>query len=148
MTERLGRAWFAVTALAVLAGVVVQLFASAGHEGGHFTGWQAVLNVFAYFTVQSNILLGVTSALLALRTDRVSTLFRALRLDGVVAIAVTGIVYHSVLAGLDFYPSPFVDVEAHGLGRVLLNCLLVAVLFLGLAAGATWLDRALARRPR
>ena len=43
--------------------------------------------------------------------------------------------------GTGFYPYPFVDVSTHGYGRVLLNCLLVALLFLALAAGATLLDR-------
>jgi len=45
-----------------------------------------------------------------------------------------------------FYPYPFVNVDEHGYGRVLLNCLLVAVLFLALAAGATTLDRRLRRK--
>jgi hypothetical protein len=210
MTERVGRAWFAVTALVVAVGIVVQLFATADNDAGHFTGTKAVLNVFCYFTIQSNILLGVTSALLAIRTDRTSTVFRALRLDGVLAMVVTGIVYHTVLSGLDdldgaaafanlvlhtitpllallgwllfgpraqtnarivgwsvvypvlwlvftlvrgplagdFYPYPFVDVAEHGLGKVLLNCLLVAGLFLGLGAGATALDRVLKRTRR
>ena len=45
-----------------------------------------------------------------------------------------------------FYPYPFVNVDEHGYGRVLLNCLLVAILFLALAAGASYLDRRLRRR--
>ena len=39
-----------------------------------------------------------------------------------------------------FYPYPFVNVTEHGYPRVLLNCLLVAILFLALEAGATDLD--------
>jgi hypothetical protein len=168
-----------------------------------------VFNVFAYFTIQSNLLLGGTCLLLALQPDRwESTWFKTLRLNGVLCIAVTGIVYHLVLAGTDdlsgwasvanliihtltpllgvvgwlifgprgrtgtriagwsivypllwlaftlirgegtgFYPYPFVDVGEHGYGKVLLNCLLVALLFLALAAGATLLDRRMARTP-
>ncbi len=49
-------------------------------------------------------------------------------------------------AFVGFYPYPFVDVDEHGYGRVLLNCLLVAVLFLALAAGATTLDGRLRRK--
>ncbi|MEV5302390.1 Pr6Pr family membrane protein [Amycolatopsis methanolica] len=56
-------------------------------------------NVFAYFTIQSNLIVGFTSLLLAIRPLRTSTVFRTLRLDGVLAIAVTGIVFHLVLAG-------------------------------------------------
>jgi hypothetical protein len=37
-------------------------------------------------------------------------------------------------AGTDWYPYPFLDVHEHGYRRVLANCLLVAVLLLGLAA--------------
>ncbi len=195
-----GRVWSWVTAAAVLAGIVIQLFVTANATEGFFsTTPERVLNVFAFFTIQSNILLGATVLL-----DRRSTLFKTLRLNGVLCIAVTGIVYHLVLAGLDeltgwaavanfllhtatpllgvlgwvlfgprgrtdlriagwsivfpllwlaftlirgefvgFYPYPFIDVNQHGYGQVLLNCLLVAVLFLALAAGATALDRRL-----
>jgi hypothetical protein len=42
----------------------------------------------------------VTCLLLAIRLDRTSTAFAAFRLTGVVAIAVTGIVYHVALSGL------------------------------------------------
>lgn len=45
-----------------------------------------------------------------------------------------------------FWPYPFINVDELGLGSVLLNCLLVAVLFLALAVGASRLDRALPTR--
>lgn len=204
-----GRVWAGVTAFAVAAGIVVQLFVTAnGTEGFFRDNPERVFNVFAYFTIQSNLLLGATVLMLALQPDRPqSTLFKTLRLNGVLCIAVTGIVYHLVLAGLDdltgwaavanlllhtatpilgvlgwllfgprgktdqrivgwsivypllwlvftlvrgeivgFYPYPFVDVGEHGYARVLLNCLLVAVLFLALAAGASFLDRRLHRK--
>jgi hypothetical protein len=44
---------------------------------------------------------------------------------------------------VDFYPYPFVDVTLRGYPAVLLNCLLVAALFLALALGARALDRVL-----
>jgi uncharacterized membrane protein len=201
-----GRSWAGMTALIVAAGIVVQLIVTANGNDGFFPdNPDRVFNVFAYFTIQSNLLLGGTALMLALQPDRPqSTLFRTLRLNGVLCIAVTGIVYHLVLASLDdlsgwaavanfllhtaaplagvlgwllfgprgrtgsrvvawsvvfpllwlaftlvrgefvgFYPYPFVDVAEHGYARVLLNCLLVAVLFLALAAGATALDRRL-----
>jgi hypothetical protein len=204
-----GRVWSAVTAAVVAFGIVVQLFVTAnGTEGFFPDNPERVFNVFAYFTIQSNLLLGGTALVLALQPDRSGgRLFKTLRLNGVLCIAVTGIVYHLVLAGLDelhgwaavtnfllhtaapvlgvlgwllfgprgltdpgiaawsivypllwlvstlirgefvgFYPYPFVDVSEHGYGRVLLNCLLVAVLFLALAAGATYLDSRLHRK--
>ncbi|TCC11178.1 Pr6Pr family membrane protein [Kribbella soli] len=204
-----GRIWAAVTGLIVVCGVVIQLVVTAtGHEGFFPDNPERVLNVFAFFTIQSNLLLGGTALMLAAQPDRPpSRLFDTLRLNGVLCMAVTGIVYHAVLAGLDdlhgwgwvanfllhtaapvvgvlgwllfgprgrtdwaivgwsivfpvlwlvftlvrgafvgFYPYPFVDVDEHGYGRVLLNCLLVAVLFLALAAGATTLDGRLRRK--
>jgi hypothetical protein len=98
-----GRVWFAVTALAVAVGIVVQLFVTAGSTNGYFPdNPDRVFNVFAYFTIQSNLLLGGTCLLLALDPERWQTmLFKTLRLNGVLCIAVTGIVYHLVLAGTD-----------------------------------------------
>ena len=98
-----GRVWYAVTALVVAVGIVVQLFVTAGSSDGYFPdNPDRVFNVFAYFTIQSNLLLGGTCLLLALDPERWQTLlFRTLRLNGVVCIAVTGIVYHLVLAGTD-----------------------------------------------
>ncbi|MEV0791671.1 Pr6Pr family membrane protein [Kribbella sp. NPDC050459] len=204
-----GRIWTWLTVTVVLAGIVIQLPLSAQNEEGFFsTAPERLFNVFAYFTIQSNLLLGGTVLVLALWPDRTrGAVFKTLRLNGVLCIAVTGIVYHAVLAGLDelsgwawvsnfllhtaapiagvlgwllfgprgqtdwrivgwsivypllwlaftlirgefvhFYPYPFVNVDEHGYGRVLLNCLLVAVLFLALAAGATTLDRRLRRK--
>ncbi|GAB2909648.1 Pr6Pr family membrane protein [Rhodococcus aerolatus] len=58
------------------------------------------LNVFAFFTIQSNVLVGVTSAVLAVRLARTSTVFAVARLVGVVAITVTMVIYHLTLSGL------------------------------------------------
>jgi hypothetical protein len=93
------RSWFAVTAVTVLAGLVLQIVVTAGVTGGRFDSAGArVLNLLSYFTIQSNLLVGATSLLLALRPDRRSTVFRTLRLDGAVAIAVTGVVFRVAIA--------------------------------------------------
>ena len=206
MRQPLARLWFVATAIVVVIGVIVQLFA-VDTDAGHFRGTAAVLNIFVFFTIDSNLLLGATSLLLAIRLERSSVLFRALRLSAVLSIAVVGIVFHIALAALyefaglaqvanvllhtvtpimgvlgwlvfgprrqtdarvvgwsvaypvawlvftlvrgpfvgDFYPYPFLEVLAHGYPRVLLNSLIVAVLFLALAAGAAALDRRLPR---
>jgi hypothetical protein len=44
-------------------------------------------------------------------------------------------------AFVDWYPYPFVDVDEHGLGIVLLNCVGISALMLLLAFGAGWLDQ-------
>ena len=206
MKQALARIWFALTTLVVVAGVIVQLLA-VDTEGGHFTGTAAVLNVFVYFTITSNLLLGAITLVLAAGRSPLSTVFWALRLSSVLSILVVGIVFHLALAPLvefsglaqvsnlllhtvtpimgplgwlvfgprgrvdrrvvawsvvypvawlvftmvrgpfvgDFYPYPFLEVVALGYPRVLLNCLLVAALFLGLAAGAAALDKRLPR---
>jgi hypothetical protein len=205
---KIARAWFGLTALVVAVGIVVQLVVTANAAGAIFASPAArVANVFCYFTILSNLLIGGTSLLLAVRPDRPSTVFRTLRLDGVLAIAVTGVVYHLALAGLQelttagqlsnqllhtvspilgvfgwllfgphgtlsprvvwwslaypllwlaftlvrgaisgFYPYPFLEAGELGYPRVALNCVLIAVLFLALAAALLLLDRRFARR--
>lgn len=59
-----------------------------------------LVRLFSYFTIQSNILAAVASGMLLWRPDRRGRVFAVLRLDALLCIAVTGIVYHSVLAGL------------------------------------------------
>lgn len=49
---------------------------------------------------------------------------------------------------VNFYPYPFLDATTHGYLKVAVNCLLVAVLLLGLAIGAAALDRVLPTRRR
>jgi hypothetical protein len=204
----IARVWFGLTALAVVIGLAVQVDVTAGTTGGHFpTVSGRLLNLLCFFTIQSNIMVGITCLLLAINPNRTSTLFRVLRLDGIVAITVTFVVFRIALAGLhdlsgsaafadfmlhvavpvlcvlgwlvfgpragggarlvllsaifplcylaltlirgpivDFYPYPFLDVRAHGYGRVLVNSLIVGVLFLGVAAAVNAVDGWLLRR--
>jgi hypothetical protein len=101
VSERLARTWFAATALAVLAGLVIQVFVTAAATEGVFrTPTGRVLNLLAFFTIDSNLIVGVTSLLLALRLSRSSTVFSVARMTGLVAITITGIVYHVALRGL------------------------------------------------
>jgi len=100
---RLARAFFAATSAIVTFGLVLQLWLSltGGSDDGSFASIpDRLVNFFSFFTVLSNVAVAVTTGLLAIRLDRPSTLFRTLRLDGVVAIAVTGVVFHLALAQL------------------------------------------------
>jgi hypothetical protein len=205
----LARLWFAATALVVAVGIVVQLVATAELDSGFFDSRAGrIVNVFCFFTIQSNLIVMVTCALLAVRVGRKPRWFWVLRLDGVLCITVTFVVFHLALADLqdleglartadfllhtaspvlcligwlffgprgrtswrivrlavlfpvgwlvfalvrgplvgDYYPYPFLDVGDHGYPRVLLNSAAVALLFLGLAAGAHLLDRRLGSR--
>jgi hypothetical protein len=100
---RVARAFFAATSLIVTFGLVLQLFLSitAPNGDGSFESVpDRIVNFFSFFTVLSNVAVAATTGLVAIRLHRPSTLFRTLRLDGVVAIAVTGVVFHLVLAEL------------------------------------------------
>jgi hypothetical protein len=59
-----------------------------------------LVRLVSYFTIQSNILAAVAAGMLVWRPDRRGRVFAVLRLDALLCIAVTGIVYHAVLAGL------------------------------------------------
>ncbi|MFI5610607.1 Pr6Pr family membrane protein [Amycolatopsis sp. NPDC051903] len=196
---RLTRAWFAVTGLVVLIGLVTQAVVSAGTPGRYATAGARVANMFAYFTIESNLLVLLASVAFVTGA-RANGLLRVLWLDALIGIAVTGVVYHVALSGLaelsggalfadlmlhtvspiltvlgflvaaprvlrwsavawsvcwplawlaftlirgaqgGFYPYPFVNADQLGYGRVAVNCVLIAVLFVALASAAKVLD--------
>jgi hypothetical protein len=126
----MARVWFGVTALTVLVGLVVQLWVTARATGGQFpTVGGRVVNLFCYFTIQSNVIVLVTCGLLAVRPQRTSTLFRVLRLDGIVAITVTFVVFQIALADLHDLTggAAFADFMLHTAAPVL--CVLGWLLF-------------------
>lgn len=105
------RLWFAVTALAVVIALVIQVpITGAAADGAFFsTPTYRVLNLFVFFTIWSNILVAVVSVRLALRAGGRGTdsgggldhvVWRVARLAGLVAITVTFIVYNVALRGL------------------------------------------------
>jgi hypothetical protein len=99
--EGVRRIWFGATAACVAGGVLVSVLTAAHNSGGYFrTPVERGFNTLAFFTVQSNLIVGVTTLLLALNPRRSSFAFATFRLIGLVAITVTGIVYHVALAGL------------------------------------------------
>ena len=166
-----GSPWFAAAAIAELLGLVIQVAVSAANEEGLFpTAASRVFNVFCYFTVQSNIVVGVTSALLfvvdldgwaKLADQLLHTVVPVLTVVGWVVAGPRGqaekrTAWLALLPGaawvvftlvrgelIDFYPYPFVDVEQYGYARVALNIAGVGVLFYALTRGAVALDRRL-----
>jgi hypothetical protein len=108
------RPWHAVNAAVAWLGLALQLVLSAG---GVYPSTQTVpsqfgyanaaglagavgrtLDFFSYFTIWSNIVVAVVATLLAIDPARDSRLLRVLRLDALLMITVTGIVYAVVLA--------------------------------------------------
>lgn len=99
--HRTARAFFGGTSLLVCAGLILQVILSATSDGGSFGSVQGkVFNFFCFFTVQSNIVVAITTGMLAVRLDRSGTAFRVFRLVGVAAITVTGIVFYVALKNL------------------------------------------------
>jgi hypothetical protein len=97
------RVVFGATSTIVAFGLILQLIlaVTAADDHGAFQSTPArVINFFSYFTVWSNIAVAITTGLLALNPFRASTLFRVARLDAVVCITVTGVVFHLALADL------------------------------------------------
>ncbi|QNE17817.1 F420-dependent oxidoreductase [Kribbella qitaiheensis] len=91
------RLWFAVTAVAMVTGVVITLILAARSEGFGGSPANRALNQFAFFTIQSNLIVGATSLLLAVRLDRPSVTFSVFRLTGLVGITVTFIIFNAIL---------------------------------------------------
>jgi hypothetical protein len=108
------RPWHAVNAAVAWLGLGLQLVLSAG---GLYPSTQTVpsqlgygnaaglagavgrtIDFFSYFTIWSNIVVAVVATLLAIDPARDSRLLRVLRLDALLMITITGIVYAVVLA--------------------------------------------------
>ena len=83
MSPRWTRPWFAVTALCVIAGVALSVYSAAKNPGHFHSGVERGFNAFAFFTIQSNLIVGGTTLLLAIRLDRTSAVFGTFRLIGV-----------------------------------------------------------------
>ena len=98
MSRTLARPWHVLTAVVTIFAVVFQLWLSlSGHrtlvtEGQPNTS-TTLVRFFSYFTILSNLLVAITATSLALARDRDSRLWRVLRIDAIVGIAVTAIVH-------------------------------------------------------
>lgn len=166
----IARVWHGVIAVAVLVGMVVYVVMVARlHSSPHdvtpgvvagATAPARFLRLFSFFTVQSNLLVGYVSATLALDPQRDGRIWRVARLDALVGIAVTGIVYSTVLARIH-QPKGWEQVTTNTLFHYItpiaavLGWLLFgprpritrAVLLAALIWPAAWLGYTLARGP-
>ena len=75
--------------------------------GGHAPGWPGafcrIVDLLSYFTIWSQLVVGVVMTLLFLNPARDGRLFRIFRVDSILMITVTGIVYN-LLIGPNFPP--------------------------------------------
>lgn len=102
------RTWNLILALVVGATLIAQLVVllSGGQDVNTTTAAAPValqtrlLRFFSYFTVQSNLLVLAAAVGLVIDPRRDGALWRVLRLDALLGIAVTGVVAATLLAGL------------------------------------------------
>ncbi len=112
----LARAWNVALVAVVATGLVWQLVLIVDgtsvlvEPGGVVPSiGTRVVRFFSYFTVESNLLVGVTAATLAIRPDCDGRVWRVLRLEALFGISVTGVVYTTLLRGV---------VDLHGAAAV------------------------------
>jgi len=199
-----------LVAAVVLFSLVLQLVllftggtdANSGESGTAIPLGTRLFRFFSFFTVQSNIIVGVVAVLLAVNPLRTGRVWQVVRLDSLLGIVITGLVYAIVLApmvqltgwaqvaniGLHYvspwaslaawlvfgprpgfrvstavwaflwpvlwliytfahgaishwYPYPFLNADALGLGQAVVNSLLVVLVAAVLAAVLLVIDR-------
>lgn len=86
------RLWYAVMAVLGTISIVTATAMVIDNNG-------SLVNMYSYFTIQSNLLMLVSAILLAIKPDRSGTVFEAVRMAGLVGITVTGVVFATVLEG-------------------------------------------------
>jgi hypothetical protein len=101
----LSRAWHGTLALIVFASLVTRVTLTAVGSGSGDPVFTRFERLFSYFTIQSNLLLLAATAALAVNPHRDGRRWRIVRLDALLGIVITGIVYSTILAG---------TVELHG----------------------------------
>ena len=135
MTYPTARVLHAAVAVLAVSGVLLDVTTTvvAGPADAGSTA-EGLARLLSYFTIDSALLIAAVSIALAVRPKRDGPVFRAARLSSVLCIAVTGLVFPTVLGrGPDLSP----------VGEVSSFTLLTAVPVLALA---TWL--AVGPRPR
>jgi len=104
----LSRVWNGAIAVLAVAALALQLWIALRLPGtppstevGRLAGATLtgrLLRMASFFTIQSNVLSAITSAQLARDPDRDGPIWRIVRLDALIGITVTGVVYSTVLA--------------------------------------------------
>ncbi|MBB2943671.1 hypothetical protein FB565_003400 [Actinoplanes lutulentus] len=105
------RIWHGTLAGIVAISLIIQIVLTATDTAPHAVpadpepAVTRFVRLFSFFTIQSNLLLLIATIALALNPDRDGRLWRVIRLDALLGIVITGIVYATILAG---------QVELHG----------------------------------
>ncbi|PSL54277.1 hypothetical protein B0I31_107335 [Saccharothrix carnea] len=102
------RVWHGVLAAVIAASLITQLVliftggadVNTGQAEGHVTLGVRLIRLFSYFTIQSNLFVLYVAITLALDPARDGRGWRVARLDALLGITITGIVFALVLAPL------------------------------------------------
>lgn len=86
------RLWYAVMVALGAISIITATAMVIDNDG-------SLVNMYSYFTIQSNFLMLVSAVLLAIRPDRTGAAFEVVYLAGLVGITVTGVVFATVLEG-------------------------------------------------
>lgn len=100
------RWWHGAIAAVILASLVIQLVliftggadANSGDSGTAVGVWTRLWRLFSFFTIQSNLIVLAVAVGLVLRRARDGSLWRVVRLDSLLGIVITGLVFAIVLA--------------------------------------------------
>ncbi|TCK24831.1 Pr6Pr family membrane protein [Pseudonocardia endophytica] len=106
MSPRVVRTWYAVLALLVAAALVAQVVliaaggadANSGESGAVASLGTRLLRLASYFTIESNVFVLVVATSLALDPERDGRWWRVVHIDALLGIAVTGVVFATILA--------------------------------------------------
>jgi hypothetical protein len=104
----LSRVWHAALALVIAASLVVQIGLLLVHGTDVTTGAEnelvsigtRLVRLFSYFTIQSNLFVLYVALTLFVNPNRDGPVWRVLRLDALLSITITGIVFITVLSDL------------------------------------------------
>jgi hypothetical protein len=133
---------FRVSRLSGLVGIIVTgiIYHAALSELSHLKGWDSVANVILHYVVPITAVLGWLAF-----GPRGMTTIRIVGLSIIYPVAYCAV---TLIRGpiVDWYPYPFMDVTAHGYGRVAVNCVFVAVLVVAVAFVIHRLDGWMAKR--
>jgi hypothetical protein len=148
---RIARWWFGTIAVVVAAALLIQivLIFTGGQDvnSGESTANESVatrfVRLFSFFTIQSNLFVLVASIALAINIHRDGTLWRVIRLDALLGIIITGLVYETVLAPL-VHPEGWALAATIGFHYISPWATLIGWLIFGPRPRSTWLTTALA----
>lgn len=141
---RAARIWFGGIALVVAFALGIQLTLTFmggqdANTGANATGslGTRLVQLFSFFTIQSNLFVLGTSLVLALDIFRDGRVWRVLRLDALLGIIITGLVYDTILAPL-VHPSGWALVSTIGFHYIAPWATLIGWLVFGPRPRISW----------